>query len=472
MPDPIPDALIFLRPLGFHFPKGKSFFPKFLVPRIGTPFVSFFRILVFPWSCFSMCLFAQSKVDVLPSGIYNHLRSDKPLVLDTGNYTFNGLEMDLSKEERGKGRILLDARKARFVLMDHCRLVAGPADTGLLTNGRVKLAFNRFTGMAVAVGTQLPSDSITHFLAYRNVFSDNGVCIDLRPALAETIARFELQLKCNAFEVSPGSEQGKVVRKGLVLAKGLLLQSGLLAPSNSIGGPENPMSQGLPYPNGNIWPTAQKDRSQLPIEGGGPLDLHHPAHGWPNFRNWIAIDNQTGKEVAYYRYENEFVGWGPAIRGMVDFPLPNNHRNLALDPDLVDDTCIYKTQQPAGFANPAVCEQLIDEQPFLLPTLISAMKPDPSKTLVLPSDKQHWLGEPIAVGQYQMLIPMWVPDTIQRAVLQYLDPVSRKVLQNNPIRPRGWAQAMLDMDQVPAGKYLCRLMADGVAVQYLEIKKE
>jgi hypothetical protein len=46
------------------------------------------------------------------------------------------------------------------------------------------------------------------------------------------------------------------------------------------------------------------------------------------------------------------------------------------------------------------------------------------------------------------------------------------VLQNNPIRPRGWAQAMLDMDQVPAGKYLCRLMADGVAVQYLEIKKE
>ena len=156
---------------------------------------------------------------------------------------------------------------------------------------------------------------------------------------------------------------------------------------------------------------------------------------------------------------------GKALVGEVEFRHPETNRKWRLELGTTTDTCMYKTQQPKGNANPMVCEQLVDEQPFLLPThwKMPYRKGEPTPE---PPDKVNsFLGElPTVAVKGEVSLRLWLPDNVQHAVLQYLDRQGSIVLQNNPIGHRGWMDAHLDLRYSDPGTYLCRLIVDGKPV--------
>ena len=79
----------------------------------------FWLFLFFPF-----CLQAQR---LLKAGVYNDLKPKEALVLDTGTFTFIGLEM------KGLGKELwLDARKAKSITLVNCQFEGTGKETAIL----------------------------------------------------------------------------------------------------------------------------------------------------------------------------------------------------------------------------------------------------------------------------------------------------------------------------------------------------
>jgi hypothetical protein len=391
----------------------------------------------------------------LPPGTYRDLKPDKPLVLDTGSYTFINLEM----KDLGKG-IWLDGRKARKLVLSHCRFYGNAEETALLVGGDVTISHSQFISFSAAITYQEKAKG--QLLVYRNRFENNQIALSLQNMDSLAALQLAFGLKCNEFINQPRLEPGAQPRVGLRVGKGVVIgrpEAGMFH-RHELGSEEHSFYDAFAYPNGNLWPTLQTDRSRRKVTQGMLADLHHPdtTLAWPNSPNWISIDNQSGSELTYHRYENEFVGWGSAISGPVYFRTPENRRNLQLLAGRVTDSCAYIPLQPKGQVNARVCEQLLDEQPFLLPTFWRQGNADKAP----PTDGKTFLGEPEPLAEKGHLrIMIWLSEDVQQAVLQYLDKDGATVLQNNPIQGKGWKEAHLDLTNIDAGEYTYRLLVNG-----------
>jgi hypothetical protein len=119
---------------------------------------------------------AFSQGQSLAPGIHRNLKPTQPLVLDTGSFTFIGLEM----QNLGKG-IWLDARKAREVVLLQCRFSSGNMQgKGVLSSGNLKVRRCSFSNLEQALlqetapGTRLAVE-VSH-----NLFIDNRAAISLQ----------------------------------------------------------------------------------------------------------------------------------------------------------------------------------------------------------------------------------------------------------------------------------------------------
>jgi hypothetical protein len=256
------------------------------------------------------------------------------------------------------------------VTFSHCEFNGAPGQSGILLQGDATFHHCRFRNLDTALS--MAGQGFQTLILYRNLFENNHTAISLRRQKSDRPFRLAFSLKCNGFVVTDTVQK----RTGLLLGKGLELgyMSAGVFMHQKMGSEHRNFYDAFDYPNGNLWPSlTDADKARwLP---GLPADPQIPGQTWRNQPRWVAIDNQTGNPVVYTRYESEFVGWGPALQGEVDFRKPDGYRKLRLDRETVTDTCVYKTQQPKGSALARVCEQLVDEQPFLLPTHFSELRP-------------------------------------------------------------------------------------------------
>ena len=394
----------------------------------------------------------------LKAGTYHNLKPTEPIVLDSGRYTFVSLEMNhLGKE------IWLDARKATSLTLLRCRFEGNENEMGLFASGDVTISHSEFRHFQTAIRYEDKGSQTLKL--FRNFFEDNDSAVIIHPG-SETL-KLSFALKCNEFAFSSTGTKRNRMRKGLVIGSGVELghsSGGIFIPQR-MGSGERNFWDVYEYPNGNIWPDGASGKRERIIMNGMFVDLHHPdsSLALPNYPNWIAIDNQTGKSLQYHRYENEFVGWGKVILGEVDFVPSETNRKWRLEPGKTADTCAYTLQQPKGQTIPHVCEQLVDEQPFLLPT--HWRREINKENLQPPNDKKPFASEPLYMPETgQTRIQCWLPQEVKQAMLQYLDK-DGTVLQNNPISGRSWSEAMLDLRYTEPGTYNYRILTDGIPSQ-------
>jgi len=419
--------------------------------------------LLFFLSLFSPSLFAQT---VLNAGTWTNLKMTDPLVLDTGVFVFEGLEFGtrppnlpmLNRDKLQRGNSIeapplgaggLDARKARSVTFSHCEFNGAPGQSGILLQGDATIHHCRFRNLDTALS--MAGQGFQTLVLYRNLFENNRTAISLRRQRSDRPFRLAFSLKCNGFVVTDTVQK----RTGLLLGKGLelgYLSAGVFM-HQKMGSEHRNFYDAFEYPNGNLWPSLT-DADQAGWLPGLPADPQIPGQIWRNQPRWVAIDNQTGSPVVYTRYESEFVGWGPALKGEVDFRKPDGYRKLRLDRETVTDTCVYKTQQPKGSALARVCEQLVDEQPFLLPTHFSELRLPPPRDKSQPQIDSR-------ITRPENTLRIWIPAWADRAVLQYLDSDGKTVLQTNPIAGRGWVSAYLDLLTPGIDSVQYRLVVNG-----------
>jgi len=401
--------------------------------------------------------FGRARGD-LKAGIYHNLKTREAIVLDTGTFVFIGLEL----KDMGK-YIWLDGRKAKSITLSHCRFEGNNNDTCLLASGVVTIGHSEFKNFQTAILYQ-DQDNKT-LKVFRNHFSENDSAIVIYKKQNSETLKLSFSLKCNEFSTSSSAKINRI-QKGLVIGKGVELgytSAGIFL-SQRIGSGERNFWDSFEYPNGNIWPGGSIFGKERKVINGIFVDIHNPDSNLAvaNHPNWISIDNQSGNSLQYYRYEGEFVGWGKAILGEVVFVPSETNRKWQLDVGMVSDTCAYKLQQAKGQASPFVCEQLIDEQPFLLPT--HWQRDMTKENLNPPKDNIIFVGEPEYERQSDLhRIRIWLPKEIEQAVLQYLDKDGLTVLQTNYISGRAWSEAILDFRYTEPGVYFYRLISDGKA---------
>lgn len=216
---------------------------------------------------------------ILKPGTYRNLKADKSIVLDTGSYTFIGLEM----KNLGKG-IWLDARKARSLTLINCRFEGTEMETGVFSAKITRLQKCCFRQLQTAIQAENgPTDSL---IVEQNFFENNtfSICSD-----AEGLT---LEMSGNVFLTDETKS-----RTGLYLSP-----TGSL--DHSVGGEGNRMSDGR-LPAGNLWPVSRKQPDTLAY-------LFLPLHSWVGRQTspvgWRSLVNAHPQaELRYFAFGNEFV---------------------------------------------------------------------------------------------------------------------------------------------------------------------
>jgi hypothetical protein len=314
-----------------------------------------------------------------------------------------------------------------------------------------------------------------------NTFTNLGVAIHLtkRENSGAQPTSLNFTLKCNKFVNDPQAPTSTYIRKGLVIEEGVLLKytEDNLAVSNNIGG-NGSFTSDKQYPNANVWPVGPGIQRNTRINiNGEDQDLHNPnlGYGWPNSLNWVAIDNQSGGSVTYWRYENEFVGWGSAIQGTVSTSIPPSGQRFrtfaqtqlpATDPNYID---------PLEPGYDEACGTTFDTQPILFPARIAVV--DNSNTVTSISSKdlpELMLGDAVPnPATNESKIGLLLPGSAHQAVLQFVDLASGRVLQNIPVTERGKLEVILDVSKASSGIYGYRLLVDGkpIGIRKLAVVK-
>lgn len=230
-------------------------------------------------------------------------------MLDTGSYTFIGLEM----KDLGKG-IWLDGRKAKSLTLVGCRFEGKGKGLGVLIGKRADIQFCSF--IQLETGVQFSSlkdgvgfDSIGKVHIRSNHFWGNYTSVFLEKG------KVEVDFYCNYF--SPGLRENAI---GIYFGKALQLLFGELNGDGAMG---NKM------PGGNVWP---KKRNQFE----SPL-------------GWVSLWNENpSNALSYNRYIQEFVGTVFPITGKNAWRIMGDR--LAPTPWYIRDFCIKQfPNNPEGF---------------------------------------------------------------------------------------------------------------------------
>ncbi|HRH35881.1 MAG TPA: NosD domain-containing protein [Catalimonadaceae bacterium] len=274
----------------------------------------------------------------LPPGTYRDLKPNQPLLLDTGSYTFIGLEM----KNLGKG-IWLDGRKARSLTVLNSRFEGKHSGTAIATNNHATITNcifknlekgicatvlpnpskkktqsrtgNTFTrldyGMIVPNGT---ASTTTPYSIMGNTFSSNktGIYLDN--------GTFNLEMRCNIFETDENLFEEERV--------GLQLGEGAVIVNDGIGGNGTPPN---PKPNANVWPWVWVGTSPNQTRESPP--------------NWTSLAKvPEGPDLNYFHYFNEIIGTVSPTSG-VGQVIPQPFLTAA-SPKVVKDWC--ETYYPAS----------------------------------------------------------------------------------------------------------------------------
>lgn len=357
----------------------------------------------------------------LKAGTYRNLEST-PLVLDTGDFVLVNVEI---RSTDPRQTFLLDARKARSLRLDHCRLLGRDGQTGILLSCPLILGHSRFEHLDTAL--QWKGTETRELRLYRNQFENNRVAIDLENVGKKDPLYVSLSLKCNEFRPRKDSS-GTGLRIGQRLVPGYTYAEVFIP--GRIGGNGHDFYSGNDYPNGNRWPEIRPGQ------------------------DWISIENLGPRELAYTAYRNEEP---TPLKGAVFWQQEPSSGIWKLDAGTVTDTCVYAAQQPKGQRNPMVCEQLVDEQPFLLPTHIRAAKGQKA-----PADSLSvaWQELEIRREAKKAILRVYVPRNNRGVHLQYLSAGS-EVLQTNLLARTGWLEVELDLALLEPGAYKYRLYTVG-----------
>ena len=238
-----------------------------------------------------------SYAQALKPGTYRNLKPTHPLVLDTGNFIFIGLEM----KNLGKG-IWLDARKARSLTLSHCRFEGTGSGTAVATNNHASITNcifkklekgiwatlspkpskkkpqsrtgNTFTGLDYGIMVPTGSSGATPYSITGNIFDGNKNGVYLGSG------QFKLELKCNVFSQTTPIPSGNT-------HVGLLIGENASLFQNRIGG--NETSTMPESPNSNYFPRSGTGLNAGPVDG------------------YVSIKNESPAQITYWQYHNELV---------------------------------------------------------------------------------------------------------------------------------------------------------------------
>ena len=397
-------------------------------------------LLVF---CFVFPVQAQQ---VLKPGLYRDLKADKAIVLDTGSYTFIGLEM----KNLGKG-IWLDACKARSITLYHCQFDGRNEGIALQSSGDVRVSNCTFTKLNTAILQEQIPGSIRKVIIYSNTFENNATAISLQSSTGTQY--FTLNLKCNTFlhETTSGT-----TRRGLVIGPNVEVQSYNPSPQgnftpNTIGG-DKPFADGYHYPNANIWPTAQADRSVAPVNPitGNPVDIQNDPNGWQDTPNWTAIENLSGTIITYFRYKNEFVKNEASTIQNIEFDGPLVKAGTNTSTFIPDPNSIYEFP----------CDSPLEPWPVVVfPARVAVVT---NQSEIKTNTIIQVLGDPVPnPARQECRISFAIPEATEQAVLQILELGTGRVLQNIEVKERGKGEVILSVANVPSAVYSYRLLLNG-----------
>jgi len=288
----------------------------------------------------------------------------------------------------------------------------------------------------------------------KNKFINNEIAVGLyhNGNSFYSTTRYELDLKCNTFthETLSGTS-----RKGLVIGPDVVVGSyDPGSPYNfsefTIGGSFTLGNTGnRPIPNANVWPTTETDRTREPKdEFGIPVDIDDPSHGWQDPSNWTAIENNSGIDITYFLYKNEFVKNKGSILPNVLWDGP--------EVKIATQGSTLVSGQTYEFA----CDSPLDPWPVLFPARISLISENQDTKKV---QFENILEDPIPnPARNSCRIPFkLIPDS-EQAILQIIEVGTGRVLQNVTINERGFGEVQLDLSLAPSGVYSYRLLVNGL----------
>jgi len=379
--------------------------------------------------------------NVLKAEIYNNLKPRKSIVLDTGSFTFTGLEMkDI------EGEIWLDARKAKSLTLNNCRFERNKKGKGIAVLVHCSLTITNSLMRNMWCGIQIAGNGNTCDIQ-KNTFENLRYGLWLREG-AHPFANF----RCNVFKHTLAASGGTDnLGTGLYVgAQG----SPSVAPSitGNIGGNGN-QSIGNPNPNANVWPKDPNNTTQSPS-------------------NWVSIQKpDAGGQLTYFGYSNEVIGT------VYPQSLPNrvfvDPYRSAKSPYFIKNWCdayhggnvnsCYTV--PTNFLNAsskpwqdswdAVCENLGDDFEFFARQAVAGDTIGEEK----PGSNQSVLGNPIpnpSAGKTYIPV-LWLHE---RGNLQVFELTSGKVVASKPIR-QGRQMVEFELSSWPSGVYGYRLEGEG-----------
>ena len=336
-----------------------------------------------------------------------------------------------------EGAIWLDARKAKSLILSNCLFEGNGKGIAILSsNGNVKIANSQFINQETAIVFVVEKEQILELT--KNTFRNNLKAIDLRRQNRTTgTTTINFTLKCNTFIHEPINGVYPS-RKGLVIGQGVRVYTrdgrapypGPYALPDQIGGGFSKRNFGdpdyRPYPNANVWPTEQIDRSYSPPVDpftGLQYDIQNITQGWQDIPNWTAIENNSNRTITYYRYQNEFVKNEISELNGVDFNIPTTkvatQGNTFLDP---------------GSTYEFACDNVQDPLPILFPARIAVNSNMPEKINL---GKENYLGNAMPNPiQHNSTIGFELIDTVENVVFQILELGTGRVLQSMEIKER------------------------------------
>ena len=302
-------------------------------------------------------------VRLLHAGTYHNLKTNEPLVLDTGNFSFIGLKMN------GLGsKSWIDGRKATRIRFSNCFFKGNNAGTAILTSNNLTILdscyfLNLESALVFCVAD--PNSQNDSIRIFRSTFFNNQTSVYLKSG------NINLELRENDFSNLSSLWKETI---GLRIGKKATIH-------NNLGGEGTFFS---PLPCGNLWPTLKMQKNTN--------------------SKWTSIhfDSLTN-QVSYFRFKNELVGsiyplyshWFSIIETKWEAKGNLDAKDWCLQfPDSIIYKCKTKTLEQSGWPSNHVV--VIQNKEIKWPTITGQFRSGRKETLKADlSEFDSEIGDPI-----------------------------------------------------------------------------
>ncbi len=422
----------------------------------------------------------------LKAGTYIGLKSVENIVLDTGRFTFIGLEMkNPGNNPVVHGKRLqpwLDATRASEVRFENCSFLE--VDAGVV----LKLAGNATLINCRIVGIDWERETLRKEKKYRNrsrtgIEYHQGMGLNITQSTLqnlnyglvfygskssgtrtnlitennflnnETSLRFKssyqtnhkLTLKCNRF-TTPTSPDPFNMRNGIYVEAG--------AGMPDIGGTGLDIN---PLPSANSWPVGGTNNSTISpwpvtqLSGGN-------VNNWYSPTGWRTVHTATNSGWKYYGYKNEFIGNWLDLSSNQLFEFVPVNRIVRSNPNQV-----IPANQPFDDA----CTNF--GQLLVFPTRIGVSQDSVLTEMsgIINHSKEAFLWQNIPNPASQTtVIPYFLPNGSKGGKLEIFELTSGRIVKSIGIPIAGKGQLEFSLQNFVSGIYGYRLLAEGKALDW------